>query len=248
MLVENQNNEVEVLSVSEVKACNGIAKAVHGAWSSGLKRDEFINQGADRLVELVGTQPDFSFYKAVQAQTIQELINLGLAVDSANTYFGYIIKQSIAKHKFEKPSKDTPDGKRMSEKRQAIKDKYEHESLENITLKLKAVNERMAQAYLDNSTPSKEDRALASELKTAQDMKSAKRDSENKALQNDNIKKLRDEINEMLKVQTGFKKDGTPMMAWSICKLPICNASLATQCVLVSVTGNAYCLPTRKRG
>lgn len=219
MLVENQNNEVEVLSASEVQACSKIAKAVHGAWSSGLKRDEFINQGSDRLVELVGTQPDFAFYKAVQAQTIQDLINLGLAVDSANTYFGYIIKQSIAKHKFEKPSKDTKDGKRMSEKRQAIKDKYEHESLENITLKLKAVNEKMAQAYLANSTPSKEDRAQASELKTAQDMKSAKRDSENKALQNDNIKKLRDEINEMLKIQTGFKKDGTPMMAWSISKL-----------------------------
>ena len=96
MLVENQNNEVEVLSASEVQACSKIAKAVHGAWSSGLKRDEFINQGADRLVELVGTQPDYQFYKAVQAQTIQELINLNLAVDSANTYFSYIIKQTYA--------------------------------------------------------------------------------------------------------------------------------------------------------
>ena len=90
MLVENQN-EVEVLSVDEVEACSKIAREVHGAWSSGLKRDDFINKASDKLVELVGTQPDYQFYKAVQGQTIQDLINLGLAVDSANTYFGYIV-------------------------------------------------------------------------------------------------------------------------------------------------------------
>ena len=219
MLVQTENNEVEVLSVDEVKACSGIAKAVHGAWSSGLKRDEFINQGADRLVELVSTQPDYPFFKAVQAQVIQELINLNLAVDSANTYFSYIIKQATAKHKFQKPAKDTKDGNRMSAKRQAVKDEFKHESLENITLKLKAVNERMAQDIIENHAPNKDDKALASKLKMAQDMKLSDVNKEVKDTQNNNIKKLRDKIDALLKVQSGFKKDGTPIMTWSISKL-----------------------------
>ena len=82
MLVQKEN-EVEVLSASEVASCSKIAKAVHVAWSSGLKRDEFINKASDELIELTGTQPTYEFHKAVQGQTIQHLINLGLAVDSA---------------------------------------------------------------------------------------------------------------------------------------------------------------------
>ena len=46
MLVQKEN-EVEVLSASEVASCSKIAKAVHVAWSSGLKRDEFINKASD---------------------------------------------------------------------------------------------------------------------------------------------------------------------------------------------------------
>lgn len=218
MLVEN-NNEVEVLSSSEVQACSKIAKSVHSAWSSGLKRDEFINKASDELVELVSTQPDYPFYKAVQGQTIQHLINLGLAVDSANTYFGYIIKHSIAKHKFEKPAKNTKDSARMSESRKAFDEKFKNVSLENILIDLKNINEVIAQDLLSGSEVKKEDLAKQKELTKARDAKSSKVASEQKELQKGNIDKLRKDIDALLKTQTGFKKDGTPMFAWSISKL-----------------------------
>lgn len=220
MLVENINEvEVEKLEVSEVQACSKIAKAVHGAWSSGLKRDDFINQGSDKLVELVGTQPDYPFLKAVQGQVIQDLINLGLAVDSANTYFGYIIKQAIAKHSFIKPAKNTKDSARMSESRKAFDEKFKNVSLENILIDLKNINEVIAQDLLSGSEVKKEDLAKQKELTKARDAKSSKVASEQKELQKGNIEKLRKDIDALLKIQTGFKKDGTPMLAWSISKL-----------------------------
>ena len=97
MLVQKEN-EVEVLSASEVSSCSKIAKAVHGAWSSGLKRDEFINLASDELVKITSKTPSYELHKSVQAQVIQDLINLGLAVDSAEVYYSKILKQAIAKH------------------------------------------------------------------------------------------------------------------------------------------------------
>jgi len=221
MLVENQNEvEVEKLEVSEVKACNKIAKAVHGAWSSGLKRDDFINQGSDLLVELVSTQPDYELLKAVQAQVIQDLINLGLAVDSANTYFGYILKQAIAKHSFIKPAKNTKDSARVAESRKAFNEKYKHVSIENILADLKEVNEVIAQDLLNGVDAKKADIEKQKELTKARDIKSKDIASELKDNQKGNIEKMRAKIESFLKIDSGrLNKKGNPIFEWSIVNL-----------------------------
>jgi hypothetical protein len=219
MLVENQN-EVEVLSASEVASCSKIAKAVHGAWSSGLKRDEFINKASDELIELTGTQPDYEFHKAVQGQTIQHLINLGLAVDSANTYYGYILKQAIAKHNFVKPSKNTKDSARMSESRKAFAEKFEHVSVENILADLKEVNEVIAQDLLNGVDAKKADIEKQKELTKARDLKNKDIASDMKANQKGNIDKLRAKIESFLKVDSGrVNQKGNPIFEWSIVNL-----------------------------
>jgi len=209
MLVEN-NNEVEVLSASEVASCSKIAKAVHGAWSSGLKRDEFINIASDKFIELVGTQPDYNFVKAVRGQTIQDLINMGLAVDSAEVYFSYIIKQSIAKHNYIKPSKDTDASARMAEDRKFIAEKYEHIALENVMKSLQEVSVKTDKASIE----------LQKELIKAKAFKIGANDIENKKTQKGNIDKLRDKIESFLKNDTGrVNKKGNPIFEWSIVNL-----------------------------
>ena len=219
MLVDNQN-EVEVLSVSEVQACSKIAKAVHGAWSSGLKRDEFINKASDELIELTGTQPTYEFHKAVQGQTIQHLINLGLAVDSASTYYGYILKQAIAKHSFVKPSKNTKDSARMSESRKAFAEKFEHVSVENILADLKEVNEVIAQDLLNGVDAKKADIEKQKELTKARDLKNKDIASDMKANQKGNIDKLRAKIESFLKTDSGrLNAKGNPIFEWSIVNL-----------------------------
>lgn len=213
--------EVIELSASEVKDCNKIAEVIASSRKAEFTRDGFIREGADKLVELVGVKPDYVFLKQVQAQVIQSLINkpFEFASDTASTYFGYILKDAINRHAFVKPTKDTTDSKRMSEKRESVKKEFEHTSLENITQSLLEVNQKMAQDILASKNPSKEDKALSSKLKMAQDIKLGKLESEKKELQKSNIEKLRKEIDALLKIQTGFKKDGTPMFAWSISKL-----------------------------
>lgn len=230
MLVENKN-EVEVvsLSVEEVKGCTKIAKAVHGAWSSGLKRDEFINQASDELIKITGKKPDYQLHKAIQAQTIQDLINLGLAVDSANTYYGYILQHAIAKHQFVKPVKNTKDSARVAESRKAFEEKFKHTSLENILVDLKEVNEIIAQDLLNGVDAKKEDIDKQKELAKARDWKGNKLASQQKELQKGNIEKLRKVIEKKLKIQTGVNKKGVPMFAWSIANLEFVNTCLDNQ-------------------
>lgn len=213
--------EVIELTASEVKSCNKIAESIASSRKAEFSRDGFIRSASDNLVELVGTNPDYAFLKQVQAQVIQSLINkpFEFASDTASTYFGYILKDAIARLKFVKPSKDTTDSKRMSEKRENVKKEFEHVSLENITQSLLEVNQKMAQDILSNKAPQKEDKALSSKLKMAQDLKLGKVATEQKELQKSNIEKLRKDIDALLKIQTGFKKDGSPMFAWSISKL-----------------------------
>lgn len=221
--MDNNQNVLDVieLDATEVKLCNKIAEVIASSRKAEFTRDGFIREGADKLVELVGTKPDYVFLKQVQAQVIQSLINkpYEFASDTASTYFSYILKDAIARHQFVKPSKDTTDSKRMSEKRQAVQKEFEHTSLENITQKLLEVNQKMAQDILSNKAPNKDDKALSSKLKMAQDMKLGKVATEQKELQKGNIEKLRKDIDALLKIQTGFKKDGSPMFAWSISKL-----------------------------
>jgi hypothetical protein len=221
--MENNQNVLDVieLTASEVKSCNKIAESIASSRKAEFSRDGFIRSASDNLVELVGTNPDYVFLKQVQAQVIQSLINkpFEFASDTASTYFGYILKDAIARLKFVKPSKDTTDSKRMSEKRENVKKEFEHTSLENITQALLEVNQKMAQDILSNKAPQKEDKALSSKLKMAQDMKLGKAESAQKELQKSNIEKLRKDIDALLKIQTGVNKKGNPMFAWSVSKL-----------------------------
>jgi hypothetical protein len=242
MSQENQNVlDVIELSDAEVKDCNKIANAIASSRKAEFTRDGFLNEGADKLVELVGVKPDYVFLKQVQAQVIQSLINkpFEFAVDTANTYFGYILKQAIAKHSFEKPSKDTVDSKRMSDKRQAVQKEYEHTSLENITQSLLEVNQKMAQDILASKNPSKEDKALSSKLKMAQDMKLGKVATEQKEKQKSNIEKLRKQIESMLKIDTGrVNKKNEPIFEWSVVKLDFVYRCLENETLVKKALSN----------
>jgi hypothetical protein len=235
--MENNQNVLDVieLDVSEVKQCNKIAEVIASSRKAEFTRDAFLNEGADKLVELVGVKPDYVFLKQVQAQVIQSLINkpFEFAVDTANTYFGYILKQAIAKHSFEKPSKDTTDSKRMSDKRQAVQKEFEHTSLENITQKLLEVNQKMASDILSNKAPQKEDKTLSSKLKMAQDMKLGKVATEQKEKQKSNIDKYKNELDKMLKIETGrFNKKNEPILEYSLARLEFAHYCLKNETMI----------------
>jgi hypothetical protein len=236
MSQENQNVlDVIELSEVEIKDCNRIANAIASSRKAELTRGDFLNEGADKLVELVGAKPDYVFLKQVQAQVIQTLINkpFEFAVDTANTYFGYIIKQAIAKHSFEKPSKDTTDSKRMSDKRQAVQKEFEHISLENITQSLLEINQKMAQDILSNKAPQKDDKALSSKLKMAQDMKLGKVATEQKEKQKSNIDSYKNELDKMLKIDTGrTNKKGNPIFEYSLAKLEFAHYCLKNETMI----------------
>jgi hypothetical protein len=63
-----------------------------------LQRDGFINQGSDKLVELVGTKPDYEFLKS-GARSNNSRFNKSRVMQliRANTYFGYILKRCNSK-------------------------------------------------------------------------------------------------------------------------------------------------------
>ena len=222
--MENNQNVLDVISLddSEVKLCNKIAVAVKGARGAEFTRDGFIREGSDLLVELVGVKPDYVFLKQVQAQVIQTLINkpFEFASDTADVYFSYILKDAIGRHSFVKPTKDTTDSKRMSEKREAVKVEFEHTSLENVTKSLLEINQKMAQDILNSKSPTKDDKALSSKLKMAQDMKLGKLETAQKEKQSLNLKNMVDKVQKMLKNDTGrFNKKNEPIFEYSIVKL-----------------------------
>jgi|APGre2960657373_1045057.scaffolds.fasta_scaffold44596_1 type II secretory pathway component PulL len=222
--MENNQNELDVIALteSEINDCLSIAESANGAKGADFTRDGFIRTGSDKLVELVGTKPDWVFLKQVQAQTIQFMINepFNFASDTADVYFSYILKDAIGRHSFVKPSKDTVDSKRMSDKRENVKKEYEHISLENVTKSLLEINQKMAQDILNNKQPKKEDKALSSELKMAQDIKLGKVATLQKEQQKSNIDKLRKEIESMLKIDSGrLNKNNEPIFEWSVVKL-----------------------------
>ena len=223
MSQENQNElEIIALTDSEINDCLAIAESANGARGAEFTRDGFIRTGSDKLVELVGTKPDWTFLKQVQGQTIQFMINepFNFASDTADVYFSYILKDAIGRHKFVKPTKDTTESKRINDKREKVKKDYEHISLENVTQSLLEINQKMAQDILNNKAPKKEDKLLSSELKMAQDMKLGKVATEQKANQKSNIEKLRKEIESMLKIDSGrVNKKNEPIFEWSVVKL-----------------------------
>jgi len=214
--------EVIALTDSEINDCALIAECANGAKGADFTRDGFIRDGSDKLVELVGVEPDYPFLKQVQGQVIQLMINepYNFASDTADTYFSYILKDAIGRHKFVKPTKDTIDSKRMSDKREAVKAEFEHTSLENVTKSLLEVNQKMAQDILNSKSPAKDDKALSSKLKMAQDMKLGKLETAQKEKQSMNLKNMVDKVQKLLKNDSGrFNKNNEPIFEWSISKL-----------------------------
>ena len=210
MLVQKENEVAVAMPASVKLGCSKIAKAVHGAWSSGLKRDEFINLASDELVKITSKTPSYELHKSVQAQVIQDLINLGLAVDSAEVYYSKILKQAIAKHSFVKPTKDTEAGARMSEDRKFIADKYAHVSLENVLSALQKVSVETDSASIE----------LQKELIKAKAFKMGKTQTETKKAQKGNIDKLRTKLESFLKIDSGrVNKKGNAIFEWSIVNL-----------------------------
>jgi hypothetical protein len=236
MSQENQNVLAVIeLTASEVKSCNKIAESIASSRKAEFSRDGFIRSASDNLVELVGTNPDYVFLKQVQAQVIQSLINkpFEFASDTASTYFGYILKDAIARLKFVKPSKDTTDSKRMSDKRQAVQKEFEHTSLENITQSLLEINQKMASDILSNKAPQKEDKALSSKLKMAQDMKLGKVATQQKEKQKSNIDSYKNELDKMLKIDTGrTNKKGNPIFEYSLAQLEFAHYCLKNQAMI----------------
>ena len=212
--MENNQNDLDVIALTEteIKGCGSIAKSANNARGAEISRDGCIRQGADTLVKLVGTEPEWTFLKQVQAQTIQFMINepFNFASDTADVYFSYILKDAIGRHKFIKPTKDTTDGKRMSEDRKFIADKYEHVALENVMKSLQEVSVKTDKASI----------ALQKELIKAKAFKLGKNDVETRKNQKGNIDKLRTKLESFLKIDSGkVNKKGNPIFEWSIVNL-----------------------------
>ena len=208
--------EVEInviaLTETEIKGCGSIAKSANMARGAQIDRDGCIRQGSDALVKLVGIEPEWSFLKQVQAQTIQIMINepFNFASDTADVYFSYILKDAIGRHSFIKPTKNTKDSARMSEDRKFIADKYEHIAIENVLQSLQEVSVKTDKASIE----------LQKELIKAKAFKLGKNDVESKKNQKSNIDKLKAKIDSFLKIDSGkLNKKGNPIFEWSIVNL-----------------------------
>jgi hypothetical protein len=97
----------------------------------------------------------------------------------------------------------------MAESRKFIAEKYAHVSLENILKALQEVSVKTDKKSVE----------LQKELIKAKAWKLEKNESAEKETQKDNIKKFREEIEKMLKVETGLNKNGEPVFSWSVVKL-----------------------------
>lgn len=212
--MENNQNDLDVIALTEIeiKGCGSIAKCANRARGAQIDRDGCIRQGSDALVKLVGIEPEWSFLKQVQAQTIQIMINepFNFASDTADVYFSYILKDAIGRHSFIKPTKNTKDSARMSEDRKFIADKYEHIALENVLQSLQEVSVKTDKASIE----------LQKELIKAKAFKLGKNDVESKKNQKSNIDKLKAKIDSFLKIDSGkLNKKGNPIFEWSIVNL-----------------------------
>lgn len=235
MKSENQKEvEVEVITLpaDKLEACNNISVELNASHSSALKADERMNTASALMLKLLGLKPDYNLLKQVQQVILNSLVNEHkLALSTSEKLFSLMLKQvQFTNAKFVKPSKPTKDGIRMSEKRKAIKEKYQHEALESIEAKLAKVNRVIGQAYVDNVKPSEDDVKLQKELSEAKKFKESKKASELKEVQSTNLKKLVDKVQKMLKNETGrLNKKGEPIFEWSIVKLDFAYRCLENQ-------------------
>lgn len=233
MKTENQKEvEVITLEADKIEACESISVELNASHSSALKADERMNKASALMLKLLGLKPDYNLLKQVQQVILNSLVNEHkLALSTSEKLFSLMLKQvQFTNAKFVKPSKPTKDGIRMSEKRKAIKEKYQHEALESIEAKLAKVNRVIGQAYVDNVKPSEDDVKLQKELSEAKKLKDSKKASELKEVQSTNLKKLVDKVQNMLKNDTGrLNKKGEPIFEWSIVKLDFAYRCLENQ-------------------
>lgn len=223
MKTENQK-EVEVITLpaDKLEACKGISVELNASHQSALSADDRMNKASALMLKLLGLKPDYNLLKQVQQVILNSLVNEHkLALSTSEKLFSLMLKQvQFTNAKFVKPSKPTKDGIRMSEKRKAIKEKYQHEALESIEAKLAKVNRIIGQAYVDNVKPSEDDVKLQKELNEAKKFKESKKASELKEVQSTNLKKLVDKVQKLLKADTGrINKKGEPIFEWSIVNL-----------------------------
>lgn len=233
MKTENQK-EVEVITLpaDKLEACNNISVELNASHQSALSADDRMNNASALMLKLLGLKPDYNLLKQVQQVILNSLVNEHkLALSTSEKLFSLMLKQvQFTNAKFVKPSKPTKDGIRMSEKRKAIKEKYQHEALESIEAKLAKVNRVIGQAYVDNVKPSEDDVKLQKELSEAKKFKESKKASELKEVQSTNLKKLVDKVQKMLKNETGrLNKKGEPIFEWSIVKLDFAYRCLENQ-------------------
>jgi hypothetical protein len=88
----------------------------------------------------------------------------------------------------------------------------------------------MASDILNNKAPKKEDKSLSSELKMAQDMKLGKSATEQKEKQKSNINKYKNELEKMLKIDSGrINKKGNPIFEYSLARLEFAHYCLKNE-------------------
>lgn len=229
---ENKNEVLEVvLSKNQNAECEAISDKLAESHEASLSRDKLFNEAQALMFKLLGLTPDYHLLKAIQAKVINMLVNKHkIAITSAEVYFSNILKQLMtANPNFVKPSKNTKDSERVAKARADFEKKYKHESIENIKANLKKINEKLASQLINDNSMNADDLAIQKELKKAENWKQGKADSDNKTLQSNNIKKLRDKIDALLKIQTGISKKGNPVFSWSIVNLDFVYRCLQNQ-------------------
>jgi len=233
MSKENQT-EVEVinLSVEVLSSCNDISVELAGSHESHLSADDRMNKATALMFKLMGLKPNYNLLKQVQQVILNTLVNdHKLALTTSEKLFSQMLKQvQFSNDKFVKPTKPTKDGLRMSAKRKELKEKYVHEALESVEAKLAKVNRVIGQAFIDNVKPKEDDIKLQKELNEVKKIKSEKMVSEQKEVQNTNLKKLVDKVQKLLKNETGrFNKKNEPIFEYSIVKLDFAYRCLENQ-------------------
>jgi len=216
--------EVEVINLSadKLEACNDISVELSKSHSDTMNASNRMNNATAVMLKLLGLKPDYNLLKQVQQVILNSLVNEHkLMLTTSEKLFSQMLKQvQFTNAKFVKPSKPTKDGLRMSAKRKELKEKYIHEALESVEAKLAKVNRVIGQAFIDNVKPKEDDIKLQKELNEVKKMKSEKLFSEQKEVQNTNLKKLVDKVQKMLKNETGrFNKKNEPILEYSIAKL-----------------------------
>lgn len=210
-IMENNQNEVITLSTAQSEACSKISVELKETHKSALSADDRMSKAVALLLKLLGLKPDYDLLKQVQQVIINGLVNNhGLQLSTSEKLFSQMLKQlKVANDNFEKPAKNTEASARIAESRKFIADKYAHVSLENILKSLQEVSVKTDKDSVE----------LQKELIKAKAWKLEKNESAEKETQKDNIKKFREEIEKMLKVETGLNKNGEPVFSWSVVKL-----------------------------